>query len=141
LASEAFPEDKSDPPKPDEWKSAKLVRPTRSTRLVRNCRTWLGREGIKVHCDWTVAGIRLLAGSSTGVRMWVPQGEPKFDAPTPLPSGGEVIFPARRGDRRVFEFFELVPGDYEGMFPSAAMTVEEIWLEGAKAPEVALVPR
>lgn len=154
--AEPLPEDKSKAPTPEEWKEAVQVRLTRQTPSISGCRAWRLREWMKIHCDIKTAGIRLLAGSADGVSLFVPDSlvsHEEFEKnPWELGSRhfetlgriGQVVFPLRRGDRRVFEWFTLdVWDNYEGppgVGSTSAMIVEEQWLEGAK-PEIALLAR
>ncbi len=140
--AEAFPEEKSKPPRPAEWKEAPRVRVTRVAQRITDCSASRVREWIKIHCDRKTAGIRLIAGSTDGIALWVPEPIPTAADPTQLGTLGrfaEIVFPVRRGDRRVFETLDFVFGDWEGWGTSSGVLVEERWAEGAKNPEIALL--
>lgn len=51
----------------------------------------------------------------------------------------EIVFPVRRGDRRLFETFDFEFGEWEGFGTSPGLLVEEQWLEGADKPTIALL--
>ncbi len=154
--AEPFPEEKSKAPADEEWKSATKVRPSRISPTLSGCRVWRLREWVKVHCDIKTAVVRLLAGSTEGVTLTVPDSlipEKEFELdPWKLASAhfetmgrfGDLVFPVRRGDRRVFEWMRLEVWDnYEGppsVGSTSHMIVEEQWLEGAQ-PELALLAR
>ena len=154
--AEPFPEDKSKAPTDEEWKSATKVRPSRVSSTVSGCRVWRVREWVKLHCDMKTAGLRLLAGSTEGVTLTVPDSLISAKAfeekPWELASAhfetlgrfGDIVFPVRRGDRRVFEWMRLdVWDNYEGppsVGSTSAMIVEEQWLEGAQ-PELSVLAR
>ena len=175
LDAEPFPDDKTKAPDAADWKNAVQVRFTRlSPGVPTGCRAWRVREWMKVHCDLRTSGIRLLAGNTEGVALFVARAAP-FDVATvarqldrdealvrqQVASGdldwavraqamdttgrfGQVVFPVRRGDRRVFEWLQLeIWEGYDGP-PSAAssstMILEERWPEG-EAPQVALLKR
>jgi hypothetical protein len=88
------------------------------------------------------AGIRLLAGSLTGVVLGVaPPTDAQSNPLVTLGAFGEIVFPVRRGDRRVFELIDLDFGEWDGWGTSSGLVVEERWLEGSDHPEIAfLVP-
>lgn len=138
LADEAIPTESSPRPKADEWKTAKEVRMAYKPQGYNACKTYLLREWVKVHCNTTLTGMRLSAGNREGVLLWVvPKG---FDTMFDDRQGGELIFPAKRGDRRVFELFELSSaGDWGGFATAIHSTVEEAWLPDMKGPQVTMV--
>jgi hypothetical protein len=136
--AEPFPPDKTPAPSPAEWKAAPRVRLTRRAQRAEACNAYRVREWIKIHCATSIAGMRLLAGSTDGIALWV------TESPTPRDVGttgfGELVFPVRPGDRRVFEVFG-VEFEYEGWGTFPLLLVEEMWRTGAAKPEVALLPR
>jgi hypothetical protein len=154
--AEPFPDDKTKPPTDDDWKSAIQVRLSRvSPSVPTGCRAWRVREWMKIHCDMKTAGLRLLAGKSEGVSLVVVESLISEEAADKdwqvnlqrlesMGRFGQIVFPVRRGDRRVFEWLRLDQFDnYEGgpsIAPTSAMLVEEQWLDG-EAPEIALLSR
>jgi hypothetical protein len=118
-------------PKLDEWSAAPAVRLTRD---VAACTAYRVREWVKIHCAGSpAAGVSLLAGTRTGVALWV---DPPKDASETMktPRTAEVIFPVRRGDGRLFQVGQFGEG-YDGPVAwNLAYTVSEQWIEGARAP-------
>jgi hypothetical protein len=51
------------------------------------------------------------------------------------PNGGDVVFPLRKGEAYLFQFFEVADG-YEGFGVSQSMLVDVTWSGGRKAPTV-----
>lgn len=132
-----FPTERSELPTSDEWKSAPAVEISRRSAAARACRVYRVREYLKVHCGIPMAGLRQLAGNPKDVLLFV---VPKtmdgslFDPPL----GGQVIFPLRKGEARLFQFFEIAPMDYEGVFPGPSVVVDASWPDGTSAPTVVL---
>ncbi len=137
LDAEPFPGEASKPPAPSEWKEAPRVRPTRVSERITQCKAYRIREWVRIHCDRQTAGARLLAGSTEGIALHIP--EPRNDADFTLGRFVEITFPVRRGDRRVFETMDFLFGDWEGWGTTSGVLVEERWLPGAKSPEIALL--
>jgi hypothetical protein len=141
--AEPFPSEKSKTPTASEWKDAVHVRLTRVAPPQTECNAYRLREWMKIHCERRTAGLRLIAGSTDGVALWIPEASPEIDPGGFATMGkyGEVVFPVRPGDRRVFEAIDLDFGEWEGWGTSSAIVIEEQWLEGAKTPEIALLGR
>ncbi len=120
-------------PKPDEWKAAPVVRLAHD---VEACRAYRVREWLKIHCaGFPAAGASLLAGTRTGVGLWVDPPRDAADGMKTLRSA-EVIFPVRRGDGRLFQIGQFGEG-YDGPIAwNLAFTVSEQWIEGDPAPIV-----
>jgi hypothetical protein len=143
---EPFSDEHSKPPTAREWQDAPQVQPSRAAAsTTRTCRVYRVREWLKIHCERRTATLRLLAGSADGVAMFIPD-PPKgpndsFDPFERVGVFGEVIFPIRRGDGRLFEWIDFDFGEYEGWGVTSAFVIEEAWPEGAKAPVVALRAR
>lgn len=135
IRGDAIPASTSPMPKPGEWDEAPVVALARNAEASQ-CRARLVREWLKIHCDKTLGAIRQLAGSPTGVALWL--------APAPEAEGweskdAEIIVPLRRGERRVFQLFDLQFGTYGGPgWPDAGSIVEARWLEGEKDPVVVI---
>ena len=139
--ADAFPEDKSKAPSADEWKGAAEVRLSSTPPGITSCRSYRVREWMKVHCERRTAMLRLVAGSADGVALFTTDGVGDKESGgfwETMGKFGEVIFPVRRGDRRVFEWIDFDFGFYEGWGVDSAFLIEESWVEGAKNPEIAL---
>jgi hypothetical protein len=137
--AEPFPEEKSQAPTPSEWKDVPRVRLSRVADGVTGCNAYRVREWIQIHCDRQTAGARLIAGSPSGIALWVPEPLSKDNAFSTMGRFVEIVFPVRRGDRRVFETLDFDFGMYEGWGTAMGFFVEERWPEGAKSPEIALL--
>ena len=114
-----------------EWKEAKRVRLLRS--LPRGCKASLKREWIRLHCEGQVEGVAHLAGATDDVFFTtVP---PNYeDWQNPYRGSVILIFPVRRGQRRLFQ----IVGDEWG-HNTGALTVSSQWLDGQAGPWVSLV--
>ncbi|AKT37280.1 hypothetical protein [Chondromyces crocatus] len=125
-----FPTDPSKQPTPAEWASAPTVRLTRMGPAAAGCRAYRVREWIRFRCPHlTVSAISHLGGRTEGVAFWI---TPPKDSD--LPRGGEVMFPIRRGDRRVFQILTFGAG-YDGPFTLLpAIILQEQWLDGDPQP-------
>jgi hypothetical protein len=136
--AEAFPSEKSKAPTLQEWIDAPKVRITRMSKSA-DCDAKRVREWVKIHCDRRTAGLRLIAGKTDGIALWVPEANTE----NPFQSMGrfaEIVFPVRQGDRRIFEMLTLDFGEWEGWGTSTAFLVEEEWLEGG-TPQIAMLAR
>ncbi|WP_433937315.1 hypothetical protein AB3662_22035 [Sorangium cellulosum] len=133
LDAEPFPAEPSRQPTAAEWKTAPRVRLSRAGPAVAGCRAYRMREWLRIRCpELTVSAMSLLGGKTEGVAFWIdpPRGGSE------LPRGGEVMFPIRRGDRRVIQILTFGPG-YDGPFTLLpAIVVQEQWLDDEPAPTV-----
>jgi hypothetical protein len=96
------------------------------------------REWLKVHCDGLTASIAQLAGNTDDVALWV---APKSDRElfTHLAANGaEAIFPLRRGDRRVFQRFDVSGGAYGGFGVEGGVVIDARWLDIEGVPRLVL---
>lgn len=137
FADGAFDEAASSKPTADEWKSAPEVEPTRRGPRSAGCHVWRVREWIRVSCPHLVtASIAMLGGNPEGMAFWIDPAKEGDDGK--LPAGGEVLFPVRRGDRRVVQLLSFGAG-YEGPFTQLpALVVQESWLAGEERPTLLL---
>ncbi|MGK3993575.1 hypothetical protein [Sorangium sp. So ce1024] len=133
LDAEPFPAEPSRQPTAAEWKTAPRVRLSRTGPAAAGCRAYRMREWLRIRCpELTVSAISLLGGKTEGVAFWIdpPRGGSE------LARGGEVMFPIRRGDRRVIQILTFGPG-YDGPFTLLpAIVVQEQWLDDEPAPTV-----
>jgi hypothetical protein len=134
--AEALPRDDSKKPSAEEWKSASEVIPTRAGPRAKDCTLWRVREWIRVSCpNLVTASIAFLGGNPKDVAFWI---DPPREADQKLPQGGEVMFPVRRGDRRVVQFLTFGAG-YEGPFTQLpALVVQEHWQDGQASPTIVI---
>lgn len=136
--AEPFPADKSRAPTLAEWTAAPRVRLTRTPQRI-GCSAKRVREWVKIRCDEQTAGLRLIAGSTDGIALWVPEpfGDNVFGT---VGRFSEIVFPVRQGDQRVFEIIRFEMGDWEGWGTTSTYLVEEEWLSGG-APQIAMMSR
>lgn len=130
---EPFTDEKTKLPTPAEWKPTTPVR--LNTPLPFDCNAYRLREWVKIRCSsLQTAELALLGGEREGVALFV-DPPPRPDA-FPVSPGGEIVFPVRRGDRRVFEWSTF--GDsYEGVgFPVLAFLISESWAPDEPAPVI-----
>jgi len=86
-----------------------------------------------VHCDAKITAAALVGGTSAGVSFWLSPPKPG----EPSPEAGEVMFPMRPGDRRIFELFSF--GEtYGGSMVSPGLVLQEYWLAGEPAPTIVM---
>ncbi len=137
LAKEMIPTDKSDLPTADEWKTAPAIEVTRRSPTARWCRVYRVREYVKVHCGMPLSGLRQLAGSPKDVQLFVTPKSPDKNMMDP-PNGGQAIFPLRRGEARLFQFFELGSDGWEGFSPDPSVVIDASWPDGLEHPTVIL---
>lgn len=137
LANHTIPTEASESPKPEEWRKAPMVAPTRaSSSASRRCRAYLLREWLKLNCDLSAAAIRQLAGSHEGVLLWVtPTPEGGFFADKPM---AQIITPMRPGAPSVFQIYEISGGEYEGVWAEPSFLIDVQWPEGDLQPKVVL---
>jgi hypothetical protein len=123
--------DKSPSPKPDEWSKATPVRLTRTSPTGGGCRAVRVREWLRIRCATKTFAVSLLGGSNEGVAFWI---GPESDG-----QPGEIQFPLRRGDRRVFQFWAYGKDAEGGFQAKPLLVVQEQWIEGDAAPIVTAI--
>jgi hypothetical protein len=122
-------ETKSPLPKVAEWTD--VMRRSLVVRPEYECTLQRVREWSRITCSTTNAAVTLVTGTATGVSLWA--GEDR----------AQLLFPVRRGDRRVFEILPhpktvMIEGNY-GAMPieqpgGGPIVLSETWLEGEDAP-------
>lgn len=138
-----FAEERSAAPKAKEWAAAPRVAldrarpglfadttsPTGSLCEARRLREW-----VRLRCNITTGAISLLGGNVDGLALRLdPVNVEDFQA---FPNGGEVVFPVRRGDRRVVEWLEIAFG-YKGMTSvEPRFVLSEQWPAGDERPMI-----
>jgi len=134
LSEMEIPSKESERPSPTEWRDAKRFEPTRVSQAGRQCRAYLVREWLKVHCDQQLAEIQQLAGTSKSAFVWVNSGK-TFDH-LDEHRGGEVIFRVEKASLSVFELRKLTFDDYSGPSAQSLVIVEASWLSHEPMPRV-----
>lgn len=121
-------ETKSPLPKVPEW--IDTVRRDVVVRSEFTCTLQHVREWSRITCDASNATVTLVTGTCDGCSLWANRDT------------AQMLFPVRRGDRRVIEMLPhsklvTVEGNYGGQFeqPGGGPVVfTETWLEGEDAP-------
>jgi hypothetical protein len=129
--AQPFPDEKTPRPTLDEWKPAQPVALT--TPLLSRCNAYRVREWVKIDCGgFGTSSIALLGGEREGVALFLRPLPPNNS----VPEGGEVMFPVRRGDRRVLEWSTF--GDaYDGPgTPEVAFMISESWAPADAGPTI-----
>jgi hypothetical protein len=125
------PADRSPRPKPGEWATAE---PLPLPRPGTGCHAARLREWVNVICEGKkyqdLMGARIIGGSHEEVSLESPPRDPG-DAVTRV----SVVFPVRRGDRRLIEIPESVFVSYS-MEEQAVAILSELWLPGDQAPTI-----
>jgi hypothetical protein len=119
-----LPRAQSVAPNAAEWAAAPEIEVSRRTGpSAKRCETRLVREWLRVRCaSLRVSAITQLGGSGEGARLRL---DPK--SADGLPAGGELVFPVRPGESRVFSFWTLGEG-YDGpLTVLPALVVQSEW--------------
>lgn len=135
LSSVTIPTTTSDKPKRDDWKDVPEVKVLARTSGAKQCKAQLLREWMRVSCPQVIAGIRQFVGSTKDVELFI--YAKSIDNMRAEPNGGDVVFPLRKGDTYLFQFFEI-SDQYEGFGVSQSMLVDVTWSGGRKAPTVVI---
>jgi mono/diheme cytochrome c family protein len=163
LAAQPFPfppriEDGAAVPATDEapWVETSSPRPSRAEwdeaselelpRTSDGCRVWRVREWLRVHClpDTT-------SGGPTYYSWVLPQGEREPTFRVGLIAGDVrgvdlsygIVFPVRRGDRRLFEIDREITtsricSKYRDWMQAATFTISESWLDHEPSPSIVI---
>lgn len=125
--------EKSPRPKPAEWATATRQALSRTSATGAACEAHLLREWLRIRCPkGPLAAISLLGGERNDLLFWI---VPPLDG-AGVPGGGEAIFPLRKGEARVLQFWTFGEG-YDGPLTVLPLfVVQEDWLDGAAGPTV-----
>lgn len=129
-----FSDEKSPRPKTEDWKNAPEFDLTEHTLTSSGfCKIQRLREWMRISCTITTGKITLMCGSSEDVSFGL--GPVPVDWGT-FPEGGEIVFPIRKGDRRLFEW-QSVEFGYKGANSVVNfMVISETWLPGEEKPVI-----
>jgi hypothetical protein len=146
LAEWSPPEAASDKPKPEEWDRAP---PLALLRPHAQCTASAIREWVRISCkdpNDDFKGVRVVAGSEKDVSIadfqWKGIGkdwETGKDKERML-DGVAVIFPVRKGDRRVMTVIRWISGGWKSWYirEDTVTTISELWLPGEPRPAIVL---
>ncbi|MDC3961090.1 hypothetical protein [Polyangium jinanense] len=126
--------DKSPRPKDADWDVLGVEMSFSPGSTPNGCRLQHIREWVRVRCTGAMVHISMLGGNHEGVSIKLdPVGADEF---IPFPQGGEVVFPVRTGDRRVFEWIGVEFG-YKGMTSASSFLIlSESWLPWDEGPTI-----
>jgi hypothetical protein len=127
-----FPEEKSARPTNDEWKTAPDVAFSEGSMTGGGtCKFQRLREWIRMRCSITTAQITLMCGNPEDVYMVLDPIPPDWEL---FPAAAELVFPVRRGDRRLIEW-QGVEFGYKGANTAISwLVISETWLPGEDKP-------
>jgi hypothetical protein len=128
--AEPFPEEHSAEPKPKEWASAPKVAIDRPSP----CEARRLREWMRLHCELSAGAIALLGGDVDGLAMRL---DPDVQD-VMFPEGAAIVFPVRRGDRRVIELLQASFGYRGASGIEPYLVLSELWLPGDDQPTILL---
>ncbi len=128
LEKARVPTEKSPPPTATEWEGATevaLMRP-----LPPTCSAHLVREWLRIRCESTARGLTQISGPREGTSFYA--HEQHWDHAMGVHVAGrcEVLFPLRRGERRVLELV----GHLYGI--TGTISVSAQWLDDQPGPWV-----
>jgi hypothetical protein len=130
-----WPTERSKPPTAAEWQARMSVRMSHiHGEKAGQCDIRLIDEWLRVRCaSFKTSAITQLGGARTDVKYAIePPGADR------VPGAGELIFPVRPGERRVFMFWTLGPG-YDGPLTVVpAVVLQSHWLAGSMNPSITL---
>jgi hypothetical protein len=135
LASATIPTTISDKPKREDWKSAVEVRVRSHGYSAKSCKAELLREWMRVSCYQAMGGIRQFVGSTKDVELFIYAKD--IQNLFAEPNGGEIVFPLRKGEPYLFQFFTL-SSEYEGFGVSPSVLVDVSWSGSRKQPTVVM---
>lgn len=128
----AFPDEKSAKPTKDEWKTAQQVALTEGSNIGTSCKAYRLREWIRIRCDnTTTVQIVVRCGTPDDVSFALDPLPPDWGF---FPEGGEVVFPVRRGDRRLIDWMGVSWGYKGANSARQEMVISEMWLPGDDKP-------
>jgi hypothetical protein len=137
LISASLPAEKSPRPAFADWKTSTPVRLQHVSPKAARCKVYLVKEWVRVRClGGVTSAITQLGGEREGVAFWI---DSPPDPATGVPGDGEAVFPVRRGDRRLLQFWTLGPG-YDGPLTVVpAFTLQEEWIDPDAGPTLLLL--
>ncbi|XXX80234.1 hypothetical protein WMF30_15820 [Sorangium sp. So ce134] len=117
-----------------EWDGAEPVRLARD-RSGAACKARMRREWLRIDCKaHSLAVVRTLGASAGEEWFWLDQKSGEEFA-----SGASVVFPVRRGDRRVIEILAGLWAYRGELGISTSFVISEQWLDGDAGPLVSVL--
>ena len=135
------PTEESKRPTTDGWKHAK---PLKLPRAHAHCTAMTLREWVKISCKphkhAAYFGVRVIGGPHDDVR--INDRERDEHAAGTSGVGTEVVFPMRRGDRRLIELGRIKHSDCFKCYTIEETTeavISAVWLNNAAAPTIVVI--
>jgi hypothetical protein len=129
-----FPEEKSARPKDAEWKAMPAVAVSPGSYIPYSCKVYRIREWMQIRCTESTGQITMLGGNNpedVTARL-----DPIMEEWNPFPNGAEIVFPVRRGDRRVFEWLGVEFGYRGANTATSFLVISEAWMPWEEKPTV-----
>lgn len=138
------PTAESQRPEPGDWASADKLELPRPHAL---CTAETLREWVRISCkspeNETFFNVRVLGGPHDDVRIRdLPlSSEAAKKANNQTMRGTDVVFPMRRGDRRLMEIGRVLPTCFRcySIEETTEVVISALWLEGATAPTIVVI--
>lgn len=138
------PAEESKRPEPSEWAQAQKLELLRPHAL---CTAQTLREWVRIACkspkDETFFGVRVIGGPHDDVRIndlpLSPDEAKKANNQTMR--GTDVVFPMRRGDRRIMEIGRVLPTCFRcySVEETTEVVISALWLAGAPSPTIVVI--
>lgn len=133
FAQVPFSDERTPKPKDKEWATAERVAIDGRAGMAfpTPCETRRLREWIRIRCDTSTGSISLLGGNHEGLSLYLDPVKGEFGS---FAEGGEIVFPVRRGDRRVIEWLTVEFGYKGANSLNPFFVLSESWLPGEERP-------
>ncbi len=129
-----FSQEKTPQPKKADWDREGEPVSFSPGSLVGGCKTQKIHEWVRIRCDGFTAQIAQIGGNPAGVSIALEQVD--AESFSPFPASGEIVFPVRPGDRRVFEWLGAEFGYKGSMSATTFLVISEAWLPGDDGPTI-----
>lgn len=124
-----FSDERTPKPKDKEWTTAERV----AIDGQISCEARRLREWIRIRCETATGSIALLGGNHEGLSIYLEPLKEEFDS---FADAGEIVFPVRRGDRRVIEWLTVEFGYKGANSLTPFFVLSESWLPGEERPTI-----
>lgn len=117
-----------------------MVALLQKSAAARACEAFVLRDYMRVRCPQAMAAVRQYTGAIKDVSVFVTPKERAVDGSFHIweaPLGGDVVFPLRRGESFLFQFFTAEEG-YDGFGAVPGVIVDVSWPTSREVPSVVL---
>ena len=130
-----FSDERTPKPKDKEWATAEQVALDGRTGMAfpTPCEARRLHEWIRIRCTTPTGSIALLGGNHEGLSLHLEPLKEEFDS---FADAGEIVFPVRRGDRRVIEWLTVEFGYKGANSLTPFFVLSESWLPGEERPTI-----